>query len=88
MKRKSEFNDLINYLNDRKVGCKSPGDLTDLLYQKWLDIGTVEELEEFYIKPETMLRLLNYERHNQLLSKEQTKQDSEWVELRNYYENH
>ena len=49
------------------IPCSLPGDLTDLLYQKWLEIGSVEELEGFYINPETMLRLRKYEKHNQLV---------------------
>jgi hypothetical protein len=123
-KESTIVDDTIEYLkSQRHYNCPPPGELTDILYQKWLEIGSVEELEGFYIKPETMLRLREYEKHNQLVLEQiqiekqleeeakkltdeliqddiknqemflellynnQTKLDSEWVELRNYYEN-
>jgi hypothetical protein len=121
---RSLVDDTIEYLKlQRHYNCPPPGELTDLLYQKWLEIGSVEELEGFYIKPETMLKLRKYERNHQLVIEQfqiekqleeeveklteelmqddlknqemflklidhnQSKLDSEWVELRNYYEN-
>lgn len=44
----------------KRIECKSPGELPDILYQKWLEIASPEELDGFYVSPENMLRLNSY----------------------------
>ncbi len=52
---------------ERKVECKSPDELPDILYQKWLQIASPEELEGFYVAPQIMLRLESWSKHSKLV---------------------
>ncbi|AEC53038.1 hypothetical protein SCRM01_092c [Synechococcus phage S-CRM01] len=64
----------IDYLGIGKaksVECVFPGDLSDFLYQKWLDIASTQELDGFYVDPSTMLKLDQYEKHYNLQLEQQ-----------------
>jgi hypothetical protein len=72
--KRTQVDDMMDYLGTGKVRhieCKSPGELSDLLYQKWLEIASPEELEEFNVNPSTMLKLDQYEKHYNLQLKHQ-----------------
>lgn len=45
-----------------------PGKLPNILYQKWLEIGSPEELEGFYVDNSTMFKLEQYDKHSKLLN--------------------
>ena len=52
---------------EHRVECPSPADLPEELYEKWLEIGSQEELNEFYVDTKTYMALRQYEKHSKLV---------------------
>lgn len=52
---------------EHRVECQSPANLPEELYEKWLEIGSEEELNEFYVDPKTNMALRQYEKHSKLV---------------------
>lgn len=44
-----------------------PSELPELIYEKWLEIASMKELDGYYVDNATMYRLQQYEKHSKLV---------------------